>query len=153
MDCSIKVEIFFEEIGNSDYEDISIKLINSIFTGIADFLGLNKKELTLILTDNKYIKSINKKYRNKDNSTDVISFANRDNPFPEIKAGFENLGDIYISLEKTDEQSREYGVSFIDELKRLLIHGFLHLAGYDHEKSEKDEKDMKNLEEKLFQLL
>jgi len=106
--------------------------------------------VNLILTDDDYIKTINSGYRGKDKPTDVISFAYRDDPFPVIDSAVEELGDIYISLERASEQAVEYDVALADELKRLIIHGVLHLLGYDHEKSKEDEKRMNSLEEKIF---
>jgi probable rRNA maturation factor len=80
----------------------------------------------------------------------VISFAYRDDLFPGINGEIEELGDIYISLEKASEQSLDYEVSLKDELKRLLVHGILHLIGYDHEISDKEDKRMRDMEDKIF---
>jgi probable rRNA maturation factor len=63
----------------------------------------------------------------------------------------EELGDIYISLEKAEEQAKDFEVTFMDESLRLLIHGILHLLGYDHERSIEDEKIMQKLEEDILQ--
>jgi len=59
------------------------------------------------------------------------------------------LGDIIISIDKVKSQSEEYGVSFEEEFSRLLVHGILHLLGYDHETSEEDEKVMMSIQDKL----
>jgi probable rRNA maturation factor len=113
-------------------------------------LDLAGVSISLILTDNEYIRQINKKYRKKNRPTDVISFAYRENPFPEVDAGLEELGDIYLSMERALGQAEEYNVSLENELKRLLVHGFLHLVGYDHERSKKDEKVMRQMEEEIL---
>lgn len=103
-----------------------------------------KKELknvvfnVIIVTDD-VIKDINKKYRGIDKSTDVISFALEDTP--DIEGDFRILGDIYISIDQAKRQATEYQHSFLRELSFLVIHGFLHLLGYNHI-SEEEEKIM-----------
>lgn len=107
--------------------------------------------LTVILTTNEGIRAVNKQYRKKNKPTDVISFAYSEEPFPgEEKTAATELGDIYISLEKAAEQSSDYGLTLAEEIKRLLIHGTLHLLGYDHERSKEDAKIMQAEEERLF---
>ncbi|MGM0497180.1 MAG: rRNA maturation RNase YbeY [Bacteroidota bacterium] len=80
-------------------------------------------EINLIFTDNPEILRLNRKYLNHDYYTDVITFY-YENP--------EELdGDIFISLDKVFENSRDYQTEFTQELLRVIFHGFLHLAGYD----------------------
>lgn len=85
--------------------------------------GKTGLEINIIFTDNAYIKKINLEYRMKNSATDVISF------------GFLSGGDILISVDRAKEQAVEYGVPLEEELNRLLIHGVLHVTGYDHIKS------------------
>ncbi len=92
--------------------------------GYADY------DLTLVLADSACLRRLNKRYRNIDQVTDVISFAMLEGDAPPVADA--NLGDIYISLPRTRRQARQYKVSFEEELKRLVIHGLLHLIGYDH---------------------
>ena len=80
---------------------------------------------TLVLCSDYSIRKLNRKYRGKDRPTDVLSFAFKD---PDL------LGEIYISLQRVRVQARAYGLSYDEELKRVLIHGLLHLMGYDHHK-------------------
>ncbi|HCZ11518.1 MAG TPA: rRNA maturation RNase YbeY, partial [Nitrospiraceae bacterium] len=61
-----------------------------------------------------------------------------------------SIGDIVINLHKAERQAKEYGVTFHREVERLLIHGFLHLLGYDHEKSKYEARKMRKLEEELL---
>lgn len=99
--------------------------------------NLEKVEFNIIFVDSKTIHEINKTYRNVDRVTDVISFALEDNKTIELDHRL--LGDIYICIEKAEEQAKEYGHSFLRELSFLTIHGLLHLLGYDHmEKSEEE---------------
>lgn len=106
--------------------------------------------VSLILTDDQSIHDLNRDYRKKDRPTDVISFAYRENPFPGIEEECEELGDIYISIDTALRQAAEYGVSLHDEIKRLVIHGILHLLGFDHELSPEEEQRMEQKEEELF---
>lgn len=96
------------------------------------------------------MRALNRLHRGVDRTTDVLSFPQFDgSPFP---PGAElMLGDIVINLHKTGRQAKEYGVSFNEELKRLLIHGLLHLLGYDHEQGEKAERKMQQKAKKLFE--
>ncbi|MCG0274752.1 MAG: rRNA maturation RNase YbeY [Thermosediminibacteraceae bacterium] len=111
-------------------------------------------EVSVALVDNDYIHELNKTYRGKDMPTDVLSF-----PMHDIgsKSDFESneeverlLGDIVISLEKAKEQARAYGHSFEREIAYLVVHGVLHLLGYDHE-TEEERKVMREKEEKTLQ--
>lgn len=97
-------------------------------------------EFNIIFVDNKKIHELNKIYRRVDRPTDVITFALEDHEDIEFADG-RVLGDIYISIEKAQEQAKEYGHSFMRELAFLCIHGFYHLLGYDH-MTEEDEKIM-----------
>ncbi|MGM0874309.1 MAG: rRNA maturation RNase YbeY [Bacillota bacterium] len=102
-------------------------------------------ELSVTFVTNERIQEVNREYRNKDQPTDVISFALEEMGEGEIEiVGLEQppmLGDIIISIPRAKEQAIEYGHSFIRELGFLAVHGFLHLLGYDHMNDE-DEKEM-----------
>lgn len=104
--------------------------------------------LSLLLTDNATIQTVNRDYRNKDKPTDVISFAYLEVE-EVIDAPVETLGDIVISLERVEEQAEEYGHSFQRELFYVLTHGILHLLGYDH-LDEEDKKKMRAKEEEIL---
>lgn len=102
-------------------------------------------ELSVTYVSNERIQEVNREYRDKDQPTDVISFALEEMGEGEIEiVGLEQppmLGDIIISIPRAKEQAIEYGHSFMRELGFLAIHGFLHLLGYDHMNDE-DEKEM-----------
>ena len=115
---------------------------------IADYLKLDNICLSVIIVDNKTIRNINKKYRNIDRETDVISFALEDDKTIN-DSPIRVLGDIYISLDKAISQANEYGHSLKRELCFLLTHGFLHLLGYDHMNKE-DEEIMFNLQDEIL---
>ena len=86
-------------------------------------------DISLVFVDNTEIKKINKKWRKKDSPTDVLSFALS-----------ENVGEIFISCEKAKIQALQYKVTQKNEIKRLIIHGCLHLLGYTHNQMKKIDK-------------
>ncbi|UOE95674.1 rRNA maturation RNase YbeY [Alkalihalobacillus sp. LMS39] len=111
-------------------------------------------EVSVSLVDNDTIREINKEYRNKDAVTDVISFALNDNEEEEMQiVGGEEvnmLGDIIVSIPRAKEQADQYEHSFERELAFLVVHGTLHLLGYDH-MTEQEEKEMFSLQEEILQ--
>jgi probable rRNA maturation factor len=144
----IKIEIFSEGV-RLPYRNVGKKKISYIARTAAGLLKLENVQITVIITNDSYIKAINKQYRKKNSPTDVLSFSNRDRPFPPVSVACEEMGDIYISIERAASQAEEYRTAFIDEVRRLLVHGILHLAGYDHERSKEDEAAMARKEEEL----
>lgn len=113
-------------------------------------------EMSVTFVDNPTIQQYNREYRQKDQPTDVISFAIEDQGEDEQTIILDEtidlpreLGDILISVERAQEQAEEYGHSFDRELGFLAVHGFLHLNGYDH-MVEEDEKEMFGLQEKIL---
>ena len=101
-------------------------------------------ELSVTVCDNEYIKKLNKKYRNKNSATDVLSFPIYD--FAEesdmlVDDELVPLGDIVISLERAAEQAKEIGHGFLEEVAFLTVHSVLHLLGYDHERSPEDDEE------------
>lgn len=113
-----------------------------------EYLQLDNVIFNVIIVDNAEIHQINKEYRGIDRATDVISFALEDDD-TFIKLDKRVLGDIYISIDKAREQSECYGHSLLRELCFLIIHGILHLLGYDH-MNEKEEKVMFELQERIL---
>lgn len=112
------------------------------------FEKLDNLIFNVIIVDNEYIHKLNRDYRNIDRPTDVITFALEDNGKIELEGG-RVLGDIYISIDKAKEQAKEYNHSLKRELSFLMVHGFLHLLGYDH-MNEEDEKIMFDKQERIL---
>ncbi len=112
-----------------------------------------QSEVSISFVDNNYIRELNRNYRQKDQSTDVISFAMQELGEGEVEVQSSEipaiLGDIVISVDKAKEQSEEFGHSFERELGFLALHGFLHLLGYDHMENE-DEKTMFSRQEEIL---
>ena len=125
------------------------KKINKIFK----FNSLKKRHfsLTILLTSNSKMKYLNKKFRNKNKTTDVLSFPNLDTVDLKKKTNTEvYLGDIALSYEIINRRSKD---SYFDlEFDKMWIHGYLHLLGYGHKKI-KDYKVMKKIEEKIIKIL
>lgn len=98
---------------------------------------------------------LNRQHRGIDRTTDVLSFPQYGDNIQTPALNIKNyaLGDIAINLHKAKRQAAEYGVTLNDELKRLMIHGLVHLLGYDHEKSARDWKKMLAKEKELFEAL
>ena len=112
-----------------------------------NFRFLNKKAyLTLLLSNNKKIKDLNRKFRNKNKHTDILSF-----PFEQKKKNFKEiyLGDIVISFNYMNKPKNLNSKEFKKKTIKIFIHGFLHLLGYDHIK-EKNYKKMLKMEQKVF---
>lgn len=108
-------------------------------------LSESKKEgeINYIFCDDEYLHKINVEYLDHDTLTDIISF--------DYSIGNELHGDIFVSVERVADNAKDFNVSFDEELKRVLVHGILHYAGYK-DKSEDDELKMRQKEEEKMAL-
>ncbi|WP_148867057.1 rRNA maturation RNase YbeY [Thermosediminibacter litoriperuensis] len=130
------------------------EVVRKIVEFALDFEGaVAEVEVGVVFVDNAYIRELNRSYRGKDLPTDVLSFPMRETSTDELFDGNEEverlLGDIVISLEKAREQADAFGHSFEREVGYLVVHGVLHLLGYDHEE-ERDKKIMREKEEEVL---
>lgn len=110
-------------------------------------------ELSVTFTDNDGIQAINAQFRGIDKPTDVLSFPLTDYEsvdFPVADEPESSLGDIVLSLERADEQAREFGHSFEREVAFLTVHSMLHLLGYDHVDSEEDDAEMRRRQREIL---
>lgn len=141
---------------NNKYENIIKKVIEQCFK--EEKLEKSQLYICITLTTPENIHKINKEYRDVDRPTDVLSFPMFEKE--EIKQKIQNndfdhediLGDIIISIEQVEIQSKEYGHSFERELAYMIVHGFYHLMGYDHIEEE-DKIIMRKKEEKVLEKL
>ena len=120
---------------------------------ISKFNSLKKKRfsLTILLTGNSKMKYLNKEFRNKNKTTDVLSFPNLDTVDLKKKTNTEiYLGDIALSYEIINRRSKDSNFNL--EFDKVWIHGYLHLLGHDHKKV-KDYKVMKKIEDKVLKKL
>jgi len=106
------------------------------------------------LAGDALVRRLNREYRGEDAPTDVLSFALSENPHEFVlpPGGLLQLGEVVVSLSTARRQAREAGRPLLTEVTHLLVHGLLHLLGYDHE-SEEDERRMRAREEGLLSAL
>ncbi|MFP4373450.1 MAG: rRNA maturation RNase YbeY [Spirochaetaceae bacterium] len=126
---------------------------------VLERLGITGWELSILFCDDSFIHNLNATYRGIEAPTDVLSFSQTegpgvDHPLPPSTGGGRPVaaGDIVISLDTLNRQSAEYHVDLEEELKRLLVHGILHLAGHDHGETH-DDGDMMGIQEGLLSQL
>lgn len=127
------------------------KTIKRILNAVNALLKIKGKHfISYIIVDNEEIHKINLEYRGVDHPTDVITFAMIDGESEGVIP--EELGDIFISWEKVNEQANEYEHSTLREFSFLVTHGILHALGYDHQ-TEDEEKIMFGLQEQILNKL
>jgi rRNA maturation RNase YbeY len=136
--------------------------------------GAQSAELSLVLVSDRRMRSLNRRYRKKDRTTDVLAFPmherkkgqiyflpKRRSAAPAASVAAKSrlsrvpmvLGDVVISLPTAKRQAAELGHSLRDEVSRLLVHGVLHLLGYDHERSERDAALMARKEKAMLKAI
>jgi probable rRNA maturation factor len=121
------------------------KAAESFIQSVLKTLGHNNWELSVLFCNNSFIKSLNAQYRSKDEATDVLSFSLGEKG----NSGRFIAGDIVISIDALEENARFFKVSADEELRRLLVHGILHLSGKDHATNGTEEPMLKIQEEIL----
>ena len=127
---------------NDEQREYSIDcmLLESQGESILLFLGCENQELSVLLTNDRKIRTLNKQYRGQDRATDVLSFSQNEE---ENKPNSSLMGDVVISTETAKRQAAEHGLTLEEEIVLLLIHGILHLLGFDHERSDEESCHMK----------
>jgi probable rRNA maturation factor len=113
--------------------------------------GLQNAELSVLFVGDTAMRSLNRRYRRKDTTTDVLSFPFREGPYGDVQQKV--LGDIVISVPTARRQAEENGISVSRELDQLLVHGLLHLLGYDHERGDTKARQMYQQERRLLAAL
>ncbi|MBM7618099.1 putative rRNA maturation factor [Weissella uvarum] len=136
-----------------------LQLVHDVLNYAGKALDLpDNTEMSVTFVNNDEIQRYNREYRGLDKPTDVISFAieDDDDDLPlmldeEMQAEIpKNIGDLIVSVDKIGEQAEYLEHSWERELGFLVVHGFLHLNGYDHMRSEADEKEMFDLQRKIL---
>ena len=129
--------------------DFKADRIESFCSRVLKKLGIEKKEISLLFCDDAFIRQLNRDYRGIDKPTDVLSFQQGDSSEYCVPAGTILLGDVVISMETLFRNARDYNIAPEEEMKRLIVHGILHLSGMDH--GHKDYTgDMLELQEKII---
>ena len=147
----MKIKIKYEKLNDFDKEVISV-LIKKVISQASRELKLNEKsryELSILITDNQNIKVLNEKFRKIKKETNVLSFPQVDLTLTKPSHKLILLGDIVLSLEKIRQESKFYSKTFEDHFSHLVLHGFMHLLGFNHE----DHTEAKLMEEKETQIL
>jgi probable rRNA maturation factor len=127
-----------------------VRVVRAILSAVRE----SSAELAVTFVGDRRMRRLNREYRNKDCSTDVLAFAMRDAPTPQAsRVTPRPVGDVVISIPTAQRQAREGGRSLDEELTVLLVHGILHLCGYDHERSEREARRMQRRERAILQRL
>ena len=139
------------EINNLTKFSLNEKKIKKVLEKAFRFRKIN---LSIAFVGPGTIKKINKKYRNKDKATDVLSFAEFKNEEKNIKIKKpeeeNNLGEIIICPQEVKKNAKNFKTDFSKEIYRVLIHGILHLLGYDHEKTKNKARLMNEKQDYYF---
>ena len=157
MSRKLSMKIYFQN--EQDKATVTYKLKMLIRRAIEETLDYeqyqNPIEVSVTFVDNAGIREMNKKFRGIDRATDVLSFPlfdfegeSEEPPVDELKG---MLGDIVLSLEQAQKQAVEYGHSFEREAAFLTAHSMLHLLGYDHERGDEDEADMRQRQRDIME--
>ena len=118
---------------------------------ILSALGYDAHELSLVIMDDKGIQELNKSYRALDKPTNVLSFSMQEGEFSEVTPGL--LGDVIISIETAQREADEAGIKLEERMSQLLVHGILHLVGFDHERGDSAEQEMEAKSLDLIRLI
>nr|MBF0222130.1 rRNA maturation RNase YbeY [Desulfobulbaceae bacterium] len=130
---------------------ISIKRLIKTADTMLKLCGQASSELSVLLVSDQAMQALNKQYRNKDRPTNVLSFPLRD--ADEAEDSMSPLGDIVISTDTAALEAQLHKIPVQARLNRLLVHGLIHLLGYDHERSDSEHTIMTNKENELYEHL
>jgi probable rRNA maturation factor len=140
------------QIGNrQDNHRISEKKIRQTASVILNALDYPDAELSILIVDDQQIAQLNRQYLNREGPTNVIAFPMRQGRFSDIAPNL--LGDVVISADTARREAQSAGTSMQDRFDQLLIHGILHLLGYDHENTAAETQKMEAKTNELLQLL
>ena len=142
-------DLYFQEDMKAPLDEKEIKARLDSFLSE---LGVTSDFSISFVSDDE-IRNLNREYRAKDEPTDVLTFRLKDDDtFPDVVEGDE-MGDIFISLDAVSRNASEFSVPFSEELTRVMLHGLLHLLGYDHESNDfKSEKMLQKQEDIMLRL-
>ena len=131
-----------------DCAGIDIEAVRRYARSVMAETGHEAFELSVLLADDAYVRELNRQYRNVDRTTNVLAFPQQNSshtlPLPAL------LGDVVISVEKAARDSARAGYTLLDELKKLVVHGILHLSGHDH-RTEPQARRMRQLEQAIIE--
>lgn len=146
-----KAEIYFES--DEMRNEIDEKAVLSFIENASSALGLEGNFSLSFISDDE-MRRLNSTYRNIDLPTDVLTFAlDDDASFPSFDFEEKELGDIFISPSFIRKNSEEFSVPYSQELMRLVLHGMMHLMGYDHESNDFEKEEMLIKQEEILRAL
>ena len=132
-----------------DCADVDIDAVRTYAAEVMAATGHDAFELSVLLADDAYVRELNRRYRSVDRTTNVLAFSQLDSlQTPPVPAAL--LGDVVISVEKAARDSTRAGHTLLDELKKLVVHGILHLSGHDH-RTGPQARRMRQLEEEIIE--
>lgn len=137
-------------VNNLTRKRVDLKVIKKAAEAALKLLGKTGNfELSIVLAGSQRMRSLNLRFRGKDNPTDVLSFS-----FQEDPANKENvLGEVVICLPYAEKQARELGISFRENLATLTAHGVIHLCGIDHERSDSEHERTVEIQKQVLKSL
>ncbi|MFQ6049850.1 MAG: rRNA maturation RNase YbeY [Candidatus Paceibacterales bacterium] len=139
------------EINNLTTNPIDEEFLKKVAQKVLAGEGKKESELSIALIGQGKMRKLNKKYLGKNRVTDVLAFPESKALLEKFKIGplqkTQGLGEIVICLREVKKNAKKFKVTFKTELAKVLIHGVLHLLGYNHEKAEKDAEKMRKKEE------
>jgi probable rRNA maturation factor len=130
---------------------ISPKTIKHTVQVILDALDCPESEISILIVDDPQTSELNQQYLNREGPTNVIAFAMREGAYADISPQL--LGDVVISIETAYREGQEAGIDPLKRFDQLLVHGILHLFGFDHETDESDAAKMEEMSTKLLNLI
>nr|CAD1833970.1 unnamed protein product [Ananas comosus var. bracteatus] len=142
LNVPMAMKIAFDGLKDSEYKTRD--------TSISDVGKYEKVELSVLLCNDIFIQNLNKDWRGEDHATDVLSMSQH---IPDLDLPILMLGDIVISVETATRQAEERGHMLLDEVRILMVHGLLHLLGFDHEINDEAEAEMEKEEELVLKSL
>jgi probable rRNA maturation factor len=149
----VEINVYFDEGFENTLDAAWLKNIAGTTLGAE---SQPDAEMGIVITGQTKIHELNSKYRAKDRPTDVLAFALKENPeditFPTPDDDLDHLGEVVISLEQASKQAKSHRHSVEREVAVLLVHGILHLLGYDHAEAE-EEQVMKQRAKEILKLI
>ncbi len=141
-----EVDVILEAPDEPEYLDKIAPFAHAIL----DVLGIDNWQMSLLITNDNGIRVYNKQWRALDEATDVLSFVQDEgDTIPVMPGMMKTAGDIIVSLETVSRNAEDWGSSFDEELRRVIIHGILHLNGMDHPDNDYENGMLKKQEELL----
>ena len=128
-----------------------LKRIRQTVRAVLNALDCPEGELSILIVDDTQIEKLNRQYLQRPGPTNVIAFAMREGEFSQVSPHL--LGDVVISMDTAAREAKNAGISLQKRFNELLVHGILHLFGYDHETSDKDARIMEEKSQKLIALI